>query len=321
VILVTGGTGFVGRHLVGQLVTDNRRVRVLSRTPGRVALPEGVSWARGELTDPASLRAALREVETVVHAGAALDEGPAAHAALERVNAAGTEAMARAAREAGVRRFVHISSAGVYGDGCTARPHQESDTPCPVTPYERSKLAAEAALAAALDGSSVRWTILRPQGLYGPDRPATAAFFRSVARRALWFHGPARVVVHPTYIEDLTAAVRRVLELDGPDGEIINIAGARSLEFPELISLIGARVGHVPTHITAPRWTRLPADLASRAWSALGQPPALLARSSRAWINRAVSIDKARRLLGFAPLALEHGLDRSAAELRRRGLL
>jgi nucleoside-diphosphate-sugar epimerase len=313
VILVTGGTGFVGRHLVARLLTDGFSVRVLSRGPAPSALPEGMAWAQGDLTVPASLASALRGVDTVVHAGAVLGEAGAD--AYERVNVAGTRAIALAAREAGVRRFVHVSSAGVYGDGDTGSPHAESDTPRPLTPYEKSKHAAEGALASALEGSRVRWTILRPQGLYGPDRPATQDFFRQVAHRSLWLHGPARVVVHPTCVEDLAWAVGRLMALDGLGREIINIGGARALEFHELVALVGRCVGRAPTQIRAPHWARMPAALLLRAWPARDAAPPLLQRWSRAWINRAVSTDKARKLLGFSPVPLERGLERTAAAM------
>lgn len=321
-ILLTGGTGFVGRHLARQFVADGRRVRVLSRTPGRISFPDDVSLAQGDLTDPASLRSALSDVNTVVHAGAVLRDGSTPDSsALGRVNVGGTEALARAARDLGVRHFIHISSGGVYGDGNTGSPHQEGDTPFPVTPYERSKLSAEQALVATLEGSRTRWTILRPQGLYGPDRPETVAFFRTVAQRAWWLHGPAHLVVHPTHIDDLTAAVRLVLDRDDLQHQVINIGGARWLEYRELISMTGARVGHVPYQLCAPPWTGQIAAVISRAWGAAVPPPALLARLARVWVNRAVSIEKARRLLRFQPLTLESGLDQTVAELRRRELL
>lgn len=320
-ILLTGGTGFVGRHLVQRLVADGRQIRVLSRTPGRVTLPDSISWAQGDVTDSASLHAALRDVRTVVHAAAVLSDGLTPDAAFDSVNVGGTATLAAAARDMGVREFVHISSAGVYGDGCTASPHLESDTPIPGTPYERSKLSAEQALVAALEASNVRWTILRPQGLYGPDRPATAAFFRKVAQKSLWLHGPGHAVVHPTHISDLAAAVRLVLDRNDLQHEVINIGGARWLEYCELISLTGVRVGRVPYQLRAPLWIVQVAALSSRVWSAAGAPPAVLKRLSHAWVNRAVSIEKARCLLGFNPVELELGLDQTAAELRRNGLL
>lgn len=316
-ILLTGGTGFVGRHLIQQFTLDARPVRVLSRGPHSTTFPDAVSWATGDLRQPDSLRAALRGVDTVVHAAATLPGGPHVDQDLEVVNAGGTEAIARAARDAGVARFVHISSAGVYGDGVTAAPHRESDEPHPGNAYERSKLAAEHALGAVLAGSGVAWTILRPQGLYGADRPATAVQFREVATRRVWIHGSARLVVHPTYIEDLARAVALVLDRADLNAETINIGGSRALELHELITLIGARVGHTPYQVVLPRSAGRFAALLSGAWTRFGTPPAVLARQARKWINRAVSIEKAQRLLNFTPLALELGLDQTAAQLRR----
>jgi nucleoside-diphosphate-sugar epimerase len=221
----------------------------------------------------------------------------------------------------GARRLVHISSAGVYGDGATANPHAEDDAPRPVTAYQRSKLASERALVAALEGAPTQWTILRPSLVYAPDSPATAALFREVARRRLWLHGPARALMRPAHVADLVRAVLLVIDRDDLGHEVINIGGARSVDFRELISMIGERVGRSPIQLSAPRWIRRPADVATRAWRSAGQPPALLLRLAREWINASVSIDKARRLLGFEPVPLEWGLDQTAMELRLAGAL
>jgi nucleoside-diphosphate-sugar epimerase len=316
VILLTGGTGFVGRHLAQQFITNGRRVRILSRAPGRMAFPDGVSWARGDLADTSSLDAALAGIDIVVHAAAVLPRGPTAGQLLELVNVRGTGALAAAARKAGVRRMVHVSSAGVYGDGITSRPHQESDVPAPGTAYERSKLAAETTLRDELAGSGVSWTVLRPQGIYGADRPATAAFFHDVAKRRFWLHAAPNVLVHPTYIDDVVTGV--ALAVDSPDvnGEIINLAGERALELSQLIALIGARMGHAPRQIRAPRWTSRGAAMVARTWGRFGAPPAMVSRHARAWINRSVDIAKARRLLGFQPVPLEWGLDQTVAGIR-----
>ena len=315
-ILLTGGTGFVGRHLVQQFTIDARPLRVLSRTPGRITLPGTISWAAGDLRDAPSLHAALRGVDTVVHAAAVLPGSARTDSDLDAVNAAGTAAIARAAREMGVARFVQISSAGVYGDGGTAAPHRESDAPSPGNAYERSKLAAERALAASLADSRVSWTILRPQGLYAGDRPATAALFRKVATQRVWVHGSARVMVHPTYIADLVAAVALVIDRADLHSEVINIGGSRALELRDLIAMIGTQMEHTPRQVVLPRAAGRLAALLVRGWTAFGTPPAPLARQAREWINRAVNIDKARQLLGFTPVALEWGLDQTAAQLR-----
>lgn len=321
VILLTGGRGFVARHLLRRLAADQCEVRVLSRSPGPLTTPDGVSWVQGDLVDPASIGRALKGVRTVVHAAGVLPGARARPEVYESVNVRGTEALARQAREARVRTFIHISSAGLYGDGSTSVPHEESDTPCPGTIYQRSKLRAELALQTALEESSVSWTILRPQFLYGPDQPATVRLFKSVARRQFWLHGPARALVHPTHVTDLVQAIGLVRARDDLHGEVINVGGGRSLDFRELIALIGARVGRRPIQLSAPGWTRTLARGAARGWKVVTPPPEILTRLMRSWITSAVSIEKARRLLRFEPMLLERGLSETADELRQMGSL
>ncbi len=257
----------------------------------------------------------------MIHLAAVLPGDGRWVAGLDSVNVGGTEALAGAVRAAGVQRLIHISSVAVYGDGGQPTPHREIDPLSPNTPYAKSKLAAEQAIETVLEGSAVRWIVLRPSGLYGPDRPATAAFFREVSRRRLWLHGPARVLVHPTHVLDLVAAINRVLEQDDLHREVINVGGERSVEFPEWIGLVGTRVGRRPAQIAAPRWSRHMAAGMARGWRIIGQPPARLERLTRRWVNHAVDLEKARRLLGFEPVSLEWGLDQTADTLREMGLL
>lgn len=316
-ILVSGGTGFVGRHLVRQLVADGHAVRVLSRTPDERLFGGSVEWARGDLLAADTLGPALAGISAVVHAAAVLP-APAQGVDAMSVNVSGTAAIAEAARAGGVRRFIHISSAGVYGNGSGPSPHRESDTLEPQTAYERSKLESESAVRDMLAATSVAWTILRPQGLFGAERSETAELFRSVATKRVWLHGPSRVLIHPTDVRDLIAAITLLLARDDMSGEVINVGGSRALEFRELIALIGARVGHTPLQLSAPSWLSMVAAAGTRAAGTVGIRAHRLERMSMPLINRAVSIEKARRLLGFIPTPLEHSLDDAAAALRMR---
>lgn len=293
----------------------------MTRSPVPLGLPDAVECVAGDLTEPASLVGPLTGIRTIVHLAALVAPPSGADHHLKAVNVRGTDALARAARTAGVARFIHVSSAGVYGEGSEAEPHRETDLPSPATPYEHSKLAAERALESVCSGSEISWSILRPTGVYGADRPATTAFFRSVARKRLWLHGPSRVLVHPTYVADLVGAIDQALCRGGLHREILNVGGERPLEFRELIRMVGARVGRRPLQLGAPAWGTTIARAAARCWRAPRRPPAALVRWSRPLVNRTVSIERARALLGFDPVALEWGLDTTAAELRRSGLL
>jgi len=317
VILLTGGTGFVGRHVLARLTASGRPVRVLSRKVTALELPTGASAIVGDLADAASLGEALRGVQAVVHAAALLPGPQTTEAQLEVINGEGTGRLAALAAQAGVRRFVHLSSAGVYGDRPAAGAHAESDPLLAESAYQRSKRASELALAKALEGTPVSWTVLRPAGLYGADRPATQAFFREVATRRIWLHGPAPVRVHPTHIDDLTSAVALVIDREDLHREAINIGGDRPVSYRDLIALIGARVGHVPFQLAAPVWTRAVVSRVGNGTRVHG----LTARLTRGGVDSAVDIGKARRILGFAPVRLESGLERTAAALRAQGML
>lgn len=310
-ILVTGGQGFVGRHVVARLVHGAHAVRVLTRSPGRAVIPQGLQEVEGDLLDPRSLARAVAGVDAVVHLAARLDAED--EGGLMDVNVEGSRRLAAAARDAGVGRFIHCSSAGVYGDGEERRPFREEDPPNPGTPYERSKLLGEEAVREELRSSGVCWTVLRPSGVYGPDRPATAALFRQVAGRRVWAHGPTTVVVHPTHADDVAQAVALVLDASGLCGETLNVAGERALSYRELLDEIGARVGRRPVHLALPAWTASVAATGSRVARATGLgDPALLGRLSRRLVNRSVDIGRITAALGYAPVPLAQGLDETA---------
>ncbi len=292
-ILVTGGSGFVGRHLMNRCSAERLPLRVLSRRAAPATLPAGVTWITGDLNDVSALRGALTGVSTVVHAAAVLPSSGADEAEFRRVNVTGTDTLARAARDAAVRRFVLISTAGVYGDAAPA-PRTEADATAPSDTYSRSKLESEHAMRHAFEGSEVRWTILRPPGLYAGDRAETASLVHTVATRRVWLHGTTRVMLQPTHVDDVVRAALAVAARDDLGGEILNIGGTRTLAYQELIGLLGARVGHTPFQLSAPRLRT---------------------------VDRSISIERARGRIAFEPMPLETGLDATVAELRRTGSL
>lgn len=315
-VLVTGGTGFVGRALVPALAACGHRVAVLTR---RAAPAEqGIEWRAGDLRDPASLARALDGIETVVHLAAALPAAGVPPEAIRGVNVDGTRELARAAARAGVSRFIHGSSAGVYGDGMGSRPHEETEQAAPATPYERSKLEGEAAVIAELAGTDVSWVVLRPSGVQGPGRAATADFYRRIRRQPLWVHGPATVIVQPTDVGDLVQGILRALDRPAVAGDVINIGGAEALRYPDLIGRIARLLGVRVRQLQVPPG---PARAAARiGLRAIGHSAALR-RMAQPFVNRSVDITRARRLLGFEPSPLDESIERTIAWARRENRL
>ncbi len=172
-VLVTGGSGFVGARLVRKLAGQGFAVRATYRRD-EPAPVESVEWQPlRSLDDERCLAELVAECDAVVHLAAlAHQSGHAARRAPEfrRVNTEGTRLLARAAARGGARRFIFVSSIAAV---CTRSDAPVDDaTPCaPTDAYGRSKLDAERAVAAELQGSATDWCILRPPLIYGPGNP------------------------------------------------------------------------------------------------------------------------------------------------------
>ena len=322
-ILVTGGTGFIGRKLVAALAETGGVVRVLTRNPASAAdLPAAVEIRKGDLLDPRSFDDALEGVATIIHLGAVvLESGMTPE--MFRVNVEGTRNLARAGRARGITVFIHCSSAGVYGNGTSEIPHAETAPPVPQSDYERSKFESERTLIDALDGSAVRWTILRPTGVHGPGRPATLSFYRMIQRKKVWVHGPARVIVHPTYLDDLVQGIQLVLDRADIAGETFNIGGERAIAYPRLIETVAHVLNRRVVQITPfPGAIRAGAGLLGGVMHGIGSEPSrFVKRLANPVVNRAVDISKARRELGFEPVGLEAGVRETVDWFRGHGSL
>ena len=190
-LAVTGGTGFVGGHLLRLARSQGYDVRALTR--GWKPPEDEIAWVDGALDRPESLLKLAAGADAVIHI-AGLINAPT-RAGFEAVNVAGTAAMIDAARKAGVRRFVHISS-------LAAREPELSN-------YGWSKAKSERLVAA----SGLDWTIIRPPAVYGPGDRATLELFK-MARRGL-VALPPRGRFSIIHVEDLCRLILAVL--DEPD--------------------------------------------------------------------------------------------------------
>ena len=234
-ILVTGASGFVGRHVTRELAASGATVRALVRTARGAAALEGVDCelVRGDVTDPASLRAAARGVRSIVHLVAIIEGSPAT---FERVMAAGTGNLVEAAREGGVRRIVLMSALGT-GQGATV-------------PYFRAKLAAEQTVAS----SGVEHVALRPSFVFGADGGALPRFLR-IARLApvTPVLGPGTQRVQPIWIDDVVRAVRLGLEKDGAVGPI-ELGGPEAVTWNDLWGRLKTALGTRRPTLNVPFW-------------------------------------------------------------------
>jgi nucleoside-diphosphate-sugar epimerase len=180
-IALTGGTGFIGRHLLRELSKRGYRLRVLLRRPS-VLPPECASAVVGDLARPQNMAAALAGADAVIHsAGVAHEMTGLPEDDHRALNTEATISLARAAQRAGVRRFVFLSSIRAQSGPTAASVLTEDLEPRPTDAYGRSKLAAERGLAEL----ELDWIALRPVLVYGPGVKGNMARLIALARTPL----------------------------------------------------------------------------------------------------------------------------------------
>ncbi|MEV0136775.1 NAD(P)H-binding protein [Dactylosporangium sp. NPDC050688] len=233
-ILVTGATGNVGRHVLTLLVVAGHDVRALSRSPQEAAWPAEVNVVAGDLADPASLDAALAGVESVF-LFAVPGSGPA---------------FVAAARRAGVRRVVLLSSGGVDDDA------EVQDGP--IATYH-------AEIEQALRGSGLAWTFLRPD-VFAANTMMWAGQTRSgdVIRGAY-----AEAASAPVHEADIAAVAVAALTEDGHAGQVYRLTGPQSRTHAEQAAILGEALGR-PI-----RYAELPVETVRQAMSAHVPAPIL----------------------------------------------
>jgi len=322
-VLVTGGTGFIGRHLCRRLLAEGCRVRVLCReatAPGD--LDRAAEVAIGDVTSLDSLPAALAGADTVFHLASALGATPFGPQGFIAVNAEGTRNVLDAARAAGTRRIVHCSSVGVLGH--IQGPPAAEDAPLhPEDDYERSKARGEQ-IAREQAAAGLPVVIARPGWAYGPGDRRTLKLMRAIAKRRFFFVGDGTTREHPVFTDDLAAGLARCRTADLAPGEIITIAGDEIVTIEDLCGRIARAIGVPLTRLHVPREPlRTLAGLLERAFKAAGrEAPLTRAKVDFFLKHRAYDTAKAQRLLGFAPrVRLDEGLPRTIAWYRTQGWL
>ncbi len=275
-VLVTGASGLLGREVAGLLVRKGHAVTTFQRRPSRV---DGVTDRSGSLTDEAAVSAAVRGVEGVIHLAAKVSFTGRAQE-FNEVNVQGTRRLLQAARDAGVRDFVFVSSPSVANSGAAiaglgAEPadpvHAHGD-------YSRTKAEAEL-LALAADAPDFRVAAVRPHVVWGPgDTQLVERVLARAARKRLPLLDAGAALIDTTYVDNAAAAIVAALERMGHiRGRALVVTNGEPRPVGELIAGICA-AGGVP----APAWSvpgplaRLAGSVVERAWLRLGkqdEPP------------------------------------------------
>jgi nucleoside-diphosphate-sugar epimerase len=308
-VLVTGATGLVGSHVAEQARNRGYQVRALVRQPSQASDLSrwGVELVAGDMTNRDSLTRATSGATVIVHCAAKVgDWGPTSDYRIVNVDGL-RHLLEAAASSATLRRFVHISSLGVY----PARDHYGTDEFEPVSTtgidgYTLTKVEAENLVRDHIRDHRLPAVILRPGFIYGPrDRTILPRLLARLKNGGFKFLGTGRQLLNNTYVGNLVEAILLAIEKDNVVGELFNVSDDRLVSRREFIGAICQNAGlPMPTKAVPLPVAKLLASLMEGVYRALGKQEAPLLSSARIkflGLNLDFSIDKARRELGYQP--------------------
>ena len=323
-VAISGATGFLGSHLVRRFLADGHSVAALARSFEKASqLPEAADAVIGDIGDAGAVARLVDRAEIVIHTVSNFRVASGPPESYHRINVEGTRNILEAAFGANASRFVHCSTIGVHGD-VAVTPGDESAPYNPGDLYQETKLEAEQLVRSRVGTTGTEIVVVRPCSMYGPGDLRMLKMFRMLSKGRFFKVGPCRENFHAGFIDDVVDGFVAAATRPGIDGEVFIVGGERFLPLDEYIDTAARAVGAAPPKLRLPYGAMHAAAWAcERLCVPLGVEPPLHVRRVRFFRNnRAFSIDKARRLLGFEPrVALEEGMRRTVDWYRSCGLL
>jgi NADH dehydrogenase len=289
-LLLTGATGFVGRHLLGRLLAEGKNVRALVRNPQKIGLDPApnLELVQGDVTEGAGLDQAMHGCDAVVHlVGIIVESG---NATFERVHQQGTRNVVQSAKRRNVARFIQMSAVGARADG--------------VSEYQTTKWKAEEAVRQ----SGIPWCILRPSLIFGPGDGFVTQML-DVMRKAPLFRpvpGNGKPRFRPIFIDDVTACFAQALGNSSATNLTVELGGGDDLSLTEVLAEIAQCADiHKPTiHVPMPLMMLGTAV----AQTVLRRPPVTLDQLRMLKEGSACDIGPMQRIFGLTPIGFREGL-------------
>ena len=230
-LLITGSTGFIGRHLVETLSKTDYEIICLVREKSNIhVLPKTKNTIIKKISfeDENQLAKSLQGVHTVIHLAGQMGAFGVPYEKFYQTNCILTEVILRVAQRVGVQHFIYCSTPGVLGFG--KRLASEGEPYAPRNPYEKTKVIAENIIKEfCINNPSIHYTIIRPDFVYGPGDMRRVKMYKNIKNRKFVLTTSGKSYLHPTYIEDVVSGFMCCLENEAAFNDTFNIAAENDI--------------------------------------------------------------------------------------------
>lgn len=327
-ILVTGGTGGIGKKLIPILISKGHHISVLCRNKQKAEemLPPNCHIIIGDVTDKPSIQGCCKGIDIVYHLiGISGNERPSerALAKYRKVNVEGTRNIVDEAEKASVKRFIYVSS--IAAMGLVTKMPISSESEChPFLPYHVSKYEAEQLILERVRTDGFPAIILRPAQVYGVGGEYTYQNIINMINRGFFPKiGHRDALVSHCYIDDLITTLTLLVD-KGEDGEIFISTTEKSIGFYESVRLIAKLMNRRVFFVPVPRWLMIIlAFIIEKIWSMIGKvPPVTRSNIIAVTTDRVYDLSKNKQVLGFvSSLTMEEGISRCVEYNKGTGLI
>lgn len=302
-VLVTGGTGFLGKHMVVALLDRGCDVTILVRSPSRVDIAphSNLTIWEGDITEPHSISGIAKNVDVIYHFAAQVGEWGLPDDLFYSINVKGTGNLLDECLTNPDSRFIFISTPGVQGKG-----YKRAKESFPYNPpyiYEKTKCEAEKLVVTYNNFYGLPMAIIRPDFVYGPGDYRRIPLYRTVLRKRFLIIGSGKAILHPTYVDDVVLGLLNIGKQQTAVNDIFNIAGPEQLSVEQYVGIM-ARVMGVSTHrFKIPLLIGKAAAAICEKMAVISGRPPFVSSSKIEFLthDHGSDISKAEKILGVVP--------------------
>jgi nucleoside-diphosphate-sugar epimerase len=325
-VAITGATGFLGKSLALWLSEKGYELHLHARTEAKADSLRGMAKKVivCEITDPEGIRELVADADIVIHTVSNFRSASGPPESYKIINVDGTINTFECARAAGVKRFIHISTIGVFGD-IKECPASETTEYNPGDNYQRTKLEAELyCREQAKEAIGMELVVLRPCSMYGPGDMRMLKMFRMLKKGTFFVVGSCDANFHAVYIDDLLTGIWLAMTEKDINNEVFILGGENYVSLKQYITTAAQAVGSNYPWIKIPFWPMyaLSAIVELACIPFKIEPPIFRRRVKFYRNNRAFDISKAKSQLGYSPsTTLEDGMRKTVEWYHSEGLL